>query len=276
MLLSILIPGKNDNYRNNGTKTLELNLKQSIKNLKNLNKDDVEIVLCDWGSEKKIIDEVVTEKHENFKCVYVKPEIAKKYNKSANYSIVHPINTAFRNSKGKYVIFWDSDCYVKSEDFTKLYNFVKKMDQNKDMNFYWGSRFHIPYEIYTPISNVEEVDNYLNLKPELKHDKINVNNFMGCSISILMNRQIWEQSTGWYEELTYWGWQDIEFHNRLATRYKFGGDLEDFGINFYHLNQPLDPTTHINKTLYNMQLNSHKFDANNINWGLYNENLELY
>ena len=43
MLLSILIPGKNDNYRNNGTKTLELNLKQSIKNLKNLNKDDIEI-----------------------------------------------------------------------------------------------------------------------------------------------------------------------------------------------------------------------------------------
>ena len=276
MLLSILIPGKNDNYRNNGTKTLELNLKQSIKNLKNLNKDDIEIVLCDWGSEKKIIDEIITEKHENFRCVYVKPEIAKKYNKSANYSIVHPINTAFRNSKGKYVIFWDSDCYVKNEDFTKLYNFVKIMDQNKDMNFYWGSRFHIPYEIYTPISNVEEVNNYLNLKPVLTHDKINVNNFMGGSISILMNRQIWEESNGWYEELTYWGWQDIEFHNRLITRYKFGGDLEDFGINFYHLNQPLDPTTHINKTLYNMQLNSHKFNANNIDWGLYNENLELY
>jgi predicted glycosyltransferase involved in capsule biosynthesis len=276
MLLSILIPGKNDNYRNNGTKTLELNLKQTIDNLNKLNKNDVEIVLCDWGSKIKITDQIIQETCSNFRCVYVNPEITQKYNKLANYSIVHPINTAFRNSKGKYVIFWDSDCLVTYENFVNLYNFVENMEKNNDRKFYWGSRFHIPYEVYTPMKEISELHTYLETNPNLLHDKIDVLNFAGCSISILMNRDLWQESTGWYEELIYWGWQDIEFHNRLLSRYQFGGDLEDFNIKFYHLNQPIDIGEHKNKVVFNSQINSNKFTANNSDWGLANENLEIY
>lgn len=54
MLLSILIPGKNDCFRENGTKTLQLNLQKTISNLKRLGKNDIEVVLCDWGSEKRL------------------------------------------------------------------------------------------------------------------------------------------------------------------------------------------------------------------------------
>lgn len=275
MLLSIIIPGKNDNYRENGTKTLELNLKQTIENLNFLDQDDIEVVLCDWGSEKKIIDEVVTDKHRNFKCVYVAPEITKRYNKNSNYSIVHPINTAFRKSQGKYVIFWDSDCLVTLENFKKLYFFVKDLERNNDKKFYWASKLHIPFEIYTNM-NVEEVNNWLSTNPNLMHDKISKQNFMGCGVAILMNRKLWEESTGWYEELTYWGWQDIEFHNRLKTRYEFGGDLEDFGMEFYHLNQKLEQPDHSKKNLYNPQINSQNFAANSENWGLANEELEIF
>jgi predicted glycosyltransferase involved in capsule biosynthesis len=274
MLLSILIPGKNDNYRDNGTKTLELNLKQTLDNLKFLDVDDVEVVLCDWGSEKKIIDSIITEKHRNFKCAYVPPHIAKKYNKSANYSIVHPINTAFRKSTGKYVIFWDSDCFVTLENFKKLYFFVKQMDKSNDLNFYWGSKYHVPYEIYTEM-NVDQLNYWINSKNLMMHDKISNNNFMGCGISILMNRSLWEESTGWYEELTYWGWQDIEFHNRLLTKYNFGGDLEDHGINFYHLNQKLNQSDHAKRNLYNKQINANNFKANSDNWGLAEEQIEV-
>ena len=276
MLLSILIPGKNDNYRNNGTKTLEFNLKQTIDNLNRLNKDDVEVVLCDWGSEVKITDQIIEQTCRNFRCVYVNPQITKKYNKSANYSIVHPINTAFRNSNGKYVIFWDSDCLVTYENFLNLYNFVKNTDINNDRKFSWGSRLHIEYDVYTPMKEISEIHTYLETNPNLAHDKINVANFAGCSISILMNRDLWEESTGWYEELVYWGWQDIEFHNRLLSRYQFGGDLEDYNIKFYHLNQPINVAEHKNKAIFNPQINSNKFAANDFHWGLANESLEIY
>jgi predicted glycosyltransferase involved in capsule biosynthesis len=278
MLLSILIPGKNDNFRYNGSKTLELNVNQTIDNINHIGAEDVEIVLCDWGSEQKIVDHVITKKHKNFKCVYVSPEIAKKYNRKANYSIVHPINTAFRNSVGKYVLFWDSDCFVKYDTFVALYEFVKKMDSENDMKFYWGSRFNVPFEMYTNLSNNQDLSNMLADEINLAHDKIaGGDQFMGASISMLMNREIWENSSGWWEELTYWGWQDIEFHRRLLKRYEYGGDLEDVGkIKFYHLCQPSSVDGSKNNHFVNQHwVYPHWFYANNENWGLKNEKLEI-
>ena len=273
MLLSILIPGKNDEHFN-AFERLSHNLKKTISNLEITNFKDVEVVLCDWGSEVKITDKLNIETNSNFKCVYVDPSITQKYNREAKYSIVHPINTAFKNSTGKYVIFWDSDCFVTLKDFISLYNFVKKMDQENDMSFYWGSRYHIPYEVHNNASDITEIENYLDTTDLslIPHDKIDCNNFMGMSISILMNRELWETSTGWWEELVYWGWQDIEFHSRLRQRYNFNGDLEDHGINFFHLNH--HGVTVIRHT--NHHMNSSVFEANGEVWGLSNEQLLVY
>jgi predicted glycosyltransferase involved in capsule biosynthesis len=276
MLISILIPGKNDNFRYNNTQTLEFNLNQTLDNIEYMNVDDVELVLCDWGSEEKIVDSVFKRKHKNFKCVYVNPQIAKKYNGRGNYSIVHPINTAFRYSSGNYVCFWDSDCFVLLDSFTRLYNFVKNMEKNKDYNFYWGSRFNIPYESYINLKTNKDLVEKIKNGIEYTHDKIGKGNeFMGTSIALLMNREIWDDSTGWYENLPYWGWQDIEFHRRLMTKYKFGGDLEDFKMQFFHLTQPVVHNKMKNNHLINPQISAPNFKANSTNWGLINENLEI-
>ena len=274
MLLSILIPGKNDSFRENNTKTIELNLQKTISNLERLGKSDVEVVLCDWGSEVKIIESVFEQKHKNFKCVYVPPHIAKKYNGVANYSIVHPINVAVRKSSGKYVVFWDSDCFVPYDTFEKLYQFVCKMNNENDMSFYWASRHNIESENYTHCSTHSEVDDYLNNNPVLKHDKI-LDEFMGCSIALLMNRSLWESSTGFWEKLIYWGWQDIEFHRRLCFRYKYGGDLESHGMRFFHLSQKIHQRHIANPTIANPQIDCMVFEANPQFWGLENEVLEL-
>jgi hypothetical protein len=295
MLLSILVPGKNDNFRKSNSKVLKFNLEQTIHNIKDLGVDDVELVLCDWGSpkEKRIVDDIVKTKHINFKCVYVSPEIAQKYNGEWNYSIVHPINTAFRHSTGKYVIFWDSDCFHTLEDFKKLYEFVQNMDKTNDLKFYWGSRHHLPYSNYSNFDRPKELENYLinnlsNLKFNIEGTEMyNTGNipgmemggFYGNGISMLMNRMLWESSTGWFEELPYWGFQDVEFHNRLLQRYKHGGDLAKFGINFYHL-LPNDNHMDFNNDKHpNMKMNKHhgseKFEANPPSWGLSNEMLEV-
>lgn len=276
MLISILIPGKNDNFRYNGTQTLEFNLNQTLDNIESMNVDDVELILCDWGSEQKIVDSVFKRRHKNFKCVYVNPEIAKKYNGRGNYSIVHSINTAFRYSRGNYVCFWDSDCFVLLDSFIKLYNFVEEMKKNQDYNFYWGSRFNIPYESYTHFETHRDLVEKIKNGIQVTHDKIgNGNQFMGTSISLLMNRDLWHDSTGWYEKLPYWGWQDIEFHRRLMTKYNFGGDLEDSGMYFFHLTQPIKNDGRKNNHLSNPQINAPMFKANPEDWGLNNEQLEI-
>ena len=275
MLLSILIPGKNDNFRSNTSKVLELNLEQTLKNIELIGNDDVEVVLCDWGSETKIVESLFTKKHNNFKCVYVSPEITKKYNNGSSYSIVHPLNTSFRYSQGKYVMFWDSDCFVTPDNFEKLYNFVRNMNETDDMSFYWGSRSNVPYDTYIDMKSCDELTAYLSLNPKLWTELVEENGrFRGCGVSMLMDRSLWEESTGWYEKLTHWGWQDIEFHNRLLSRYNYGGDLLNHGISFHHM---LHDMENINNTprLQNQQINSPKFDANDVNWGLKNEKLEI-
>jgi len=275
MILSILVPGKNDNFRYNGSKTIEFNIHQTLDNIEKSKIKDVELVLCDWGSEVKIIDKI-SNKRKNFKCVYVPPDIAKKYNGQANYSIVHPINTAFRNSSGKYVCFWDSDCFVLLDSFLKLYEFVQQMESTQDMHFYWGSRFNIPYEQYNEMQSHSELVAKIKSGIQVYHDKIaGGGKFMGASISLLMNRHLWEDSTGWYENLPYWGWQDIEFHHRLMKRYSYGGDLEDWGMQFFHLLQPAKNDGNKNKHLMNPSINATFFRANPPSWGLANEKLEI-
>lgn len=271
MLLSIIIPGKNDNFRKNTSQVLKFNLQQTIDNIKLIGANDVELVLCDWGSEVKILDDIELKKHDNFKCVYVPPKVAKKYNNGASYSVVHPLNTAFRRTSGEFVIFWDSDCFVTFKSFKILYGFVKKMKESNDMSFYWSSRIDIDFNEYNSFSNLDELNTYLKNREPVKVD---FNPAHGCASAILMNRTLWESSTGWWESLPHWGWQDIEYHNRLLQRYKYGGNLNEFGIDIYHLTC----NEFGNDKCYfppNPQINSLVFECNSKDWGLNNEDLEI-
>ena len=280
MLLSILIQGKNDNYGadnhgNGGVSCrLKLSVNKLIDNLYKLNKTDIEIVLCDWGSEDKISKTLVDIPHKQFKTVYVPQEIGKKYTGSANYSIPHAYNVSFKNSTGKYAVFWDSDCFMRYDDFKKLYEFVEGLNESNDNCFYWGSRYHVPRSEYLNTKDFKQIDKYLDVlqnRQSLRHDKINTQRFFGCAMSLLLNREMGEKSTCWWEQLPHWGWQDIELHRRLSSAYTCGGDLEDYGINFYHL----DHHDNHNPQFSNGHMCSSKLDANGEVWGLMNERLEI-
>jgi hypothetical protein len=110
----------------------------------------------------------------------------------------------------------------------------------------------------------------------LKHDQINCSNFAGFGGLLLLTKSMYQDSTGMWEKLVHWGWQDTEFHRRLMNKYEFGGDLERIGANVYHLehweNRGVDP--------FPFQVNEHfieapLFNINGQNWGLGNEKLEI-
>ena len=280
MLLSILIQGKNDNYGadTNGKggvcQRLKLGLNKLADNINRLNKKDIEIVLCDWGSEKKIVTDLLTVKCPQLKCVYVSPEVGKKYSKEASYSISHAYNVAFRHSSGEYRIFWDSDCYIRYEDMVRLYEFVVLLKtSNIQDTFFWGSRYHVPRSIWNECKDFQEIDNFFinGDISEFRHDKINLDRFDGRAMALLLHKDMGYDSTCWWEELPYWGWQDIEIHHRLASRYRVGVDLEDHDIPFFHL----DHHDSKQQKLINQYVVPKYFNANNSNWGLLEENLEI-
>lgn len=113
------------------------------------------------GVRKKILDSIDLEKHKNFKCVYVPPEIAKNIIMELHILLYILLNTAFRHTLGKFVIFWDSDCFVSYQSFKEIYNFVKKMDKMNDTSFYWSSRIDVDYKEYESLLGIDELNLYL-------------------------------------------------------------------------------------------------------------------
>jgi len=102
---------KDDEYLDNFIQRFDFVLLKHLDNIKKLQVSDVQIVICDWGSETPLIEKLsyIKDNLNIIKYIYVSPDIAEKYNPpDQNYSYVHPLNVAFRNSDGEYIIWGDS------------------------------------------------------------------------------------------------------------------------------------------------------------------------
>jgi len=154
------------------------------------------------------------------------------------------------------------------------------MFSNHKMNtkkFYWGSRYQIETADYKDFKNYKKVENYIkNNKNFLYHKKISLNSFLGGASVLLLKKNILFESTGFYEKLVYWGWQDIELHRRLLRRYELGEDLEDHDIFVYHLEHYESSSNRKITRRSNDWITNEKFDINGDVWGLSNENLIIY
>ena len=267
-MISIIMQCKNDNYLGNFMQRFEICIRKQIENIKELGiTNDIQIVLTDWGSEIKLIDSMNID-FSLIKYIYVSPEIANKYNGDAKYSYVHPINVSARNSDGDIILWGDSDGFLPIESLKLIYELSK--DNEKNSKFYWGSRYHIDLNDYVN-SSISDIDSFIKNNSNLRHDKWTASG--GAAGIYLLRRDMFFESTGFSEKLIYWGWQDIDFHNRLASRYVCGGDMEDIGVKIYHL-EHYEPNKRNVTTRANHQIN-YPFKANPDNWGLFDEKLEI-
>ena len=281
-MISIIMQGKNDNYLENFIQRLTFCLSKHIDNIKTLGLEkEVQIVLTDWGSDVKLID-VLDVDFSLIKYIYVTPEMAKAYNGEAKYSYVHALNVSARHSDGEFILWGDSDGFLPLQSFKQIYLLIQEMKKLNINKFFWGSRYHIDRKDYKDFKKIKEIDNYLdNLMmtqsfSTLKHDQIDCSNFGGFGGLLLLTKSMYHDSTGMWEKLVHWGWQDVEFHRRLLNKYEFGGDLERIDANVYHLehweNRGVDP--------FPFLVNEHFIDAplfniNGESWGLGNEKLEI-
>ncbi len=158
-----------------------------------------------------------------------------------------------------------------------MYNLVKSSTLTDNI-FYWASRYHLPYELHSAVSSINELDAFIlswkGNKDNWRHDRVNLGHFEGTAMGLLLSKHICEESSCWYEKLNKWGWVDIEIHSRISKKYPCCGDLEDLDMYFFHLDHH-----HIQKAGQNGAnpcINAPDFKANNDDWGLNNENLMLY
>ena len=291
VLLTIVTCGKNDNFAGNFKQRLEHNLNKLIDNIDSKKIRDVEIIVTDWGSDfdKKLSDVCSIPKKEYLKFLYVPYEVCKKYSPDSEFSVPHAINSGIRRANGNFLFYIDGDSYIPSDSFEKVYDLLKSHNQDDDV-YYWASRYLIPYKYQSNATKIQEMDSLLDdwisqgkplgnlneITEKFALSKVNLSNFMGGAMGLLVSKRIAFESTFLYEKLTKWGWMDVEFFCRMSTKYKCGGDLlELLSSEFYHIGHHEVKVGH-DVHGFNPFLSSVNFTANEENWGLLEENLKFY
>ncbi|UCD77651.1 MAG: hypothetical protein JSW26_19850, partial [Desulfobacterales bacterium] len=281
-LLSILCQGRNDSYLGNFIWRLATVINQHSKNLHLLGcADQVELLVADWGSEVPLYEtlELTPEARRQVKFLIVPPTVTKIYDKDAVFSVPHAINAIARRSSGKFLTFSDSDIYVPLASMKILMQALQRGNLGRyDLreSFFWASKVHVPNELVMRSPALEELDQEIEKNwPDYVQERVSKENFAGCGAALLMSREMWFESRGWDERLIYWGWNDIDFHRRLATKYKWE-DLLLHGIRIFHLEHYVNRfENYINENprKKNPYIEPTCMAPNPDNWGLKDHNL---
>ena len=287
MLLTIVTCGKNDDYCGNFKQRLTNNLTKLIDNIEKSGKDSVEIIVTDWGSEVPLSD-VLGIKSKFIKYVHVTPELALKYNPHTPFSLPHSLNVGARKASGDFIFYVDGDAFIPFESYVGVYELLES-NINKDI-FFWGARYEIPYRLHSNSTCYQDIDN--EIQKWISSEKttweppqhtgagplrsnVDINNFGGGAMGLLVSKKIAIESTGWWEIFNRWGFMDIEIHHRLSTRFNCNGELEaTIGSEFYHQNH-WELSSGLQTYGANPAQISQNFEANGENWGLGSEELKI-
>jgi hypothetical protein len=250
------------------------------RNLKQIGRlEEVEILVTDWNSETPIakVLPLLTEAGEITQFIYVPPNVAAKSQQPDQ--VFHSscsMNVALRRATGEFLMVVDADTLMPLLSLKAICEFLEgkvSLPLDRERCFFLGNRRHIPWEVVQRELSLEEWDVYLLLNAgELVRDR----GWPGlgvCQIAWLAHRSIWHSCWGFNEQLHYWGWNDAELTLRITQRYPWV-NLESLGVLMFHMEHW--PRNH--RTIP-PQRNPHivklEFTANDPNWGLGNQQLEI-
>lgn len=280
IILSIVFAGKNDDYAGNFLQRIKFNIEKLSDNLSKLKKINVEIIVVDWASETRLSSALGLSNLPHVKFLYVPQDVASQVSPDNGFSSVHALNAGYRRSVGDYVFFIDGDSYINLKTTEKVIELCEKLKSDNQNAYYWASRYHLPYEIHSNYNTIEEIDTHIeewdkNGRQGWNRDKIKIHDVV-APMGLLLSRDIAEETTCYYEKLNKWGYIEIEFSNRIKSKYTCNGDLDnDSDMYFFHLDHHSIGKQGKEKK-YNEPNNSSKFQANDHDWGLNNYELELY
>lgn len=258
-------------------KTLDLNL-FFLDKIKDKNK--IEIIIVDWGSQKKFSDliHVDSKFKKQVKFIYINKKIAKKYSQNYrnNFNLDHSFNVGIRRAKGKFIIVGGCDQFFDLSSWKNLINLAK---ENKgDKNFYLVPRKILDYDLYKSNFN----NNYY-----LKSlDLFNSTNFKfkphtfynGGGFASMLSKSNFFVLRGLNEKMKLGVSNDVDSILRSNLYGLNKVNTDKFGIYLYKfppLKNSLRNKIIQTKGLRLMPIPSKKITQNDSSWGLKNEKLKI-
>lgn len=259
MLLTIIVHGRHDNYFGNFPWRIQTVLNKIGRNLDNVYNEypllaETEIVLVDWGSrpDQKLINHITIEEatRKRLRSLYVDPDTVKSVAPLAAYSSSHAVNCAVRRSRGRHILACDSDVYWTTATNRLLFDALQlgvfaadPHGHRLDDCFFWSARRHIPTSFNQNCPDIDTIDRHIEAHGDTYSlDKPNPHRFEGATCALFATKDMWHQIRGLHEEMVHWGANDIDIHYRLRMLYRYGGDVDNFGLKFYHLEHYINRT----------------------------------
>lgn len=275
-LLTIVMIARNDNYMGNNLWRVATSINSIARNIIYLGAEqEVEVIVSDWGSETPIQESLnLLEISRSLVNFLITPRhIAKIYDRDSHFSRPHAINTAMRRASGTFVMYTDADIFIPLVSLAKMLHGLRcgyLDDYSLDESFFWGSRHNLPQEFVRTSPLLCHVDQHIERHwCDYVVDKMDTTEYKGPGACLLMKKKIWFETTGMDESLIYWGWNDVDYTQRLSSQYRWD-DLLNHGIKFFHLEhyQDRNRTDFDTKKKKNEVNETAVYAPNPANWGL--------
>ncbi len=242
-LIKIVIPLRNDKYYDSLTDIVSFTLNYSLAKIYELKLNSVfEILLVDWGSERKISGDIYINKKfiKNIKIVNVfKNSIKKNYKNIFNVS--EAMNFGLSLTKNKYCLLAHADqiysktFFLNLASFAKFKYFSKKKTENALL---YIPRKFVDDNFFTHNLSESTVDQYFESISFVNQKWKNDQYYIGGGHSGLFGATKTLKSCGGLKEdlmlknKTQIIASDLEFYQRYSQHYKFY-DSSNFGIFAY-------------------------------------------
>lgn len=243
--------------------------------------NQVEFLICDWGSEVPLHKELSLRPETRAICSYliVPPAIALKEQKDSVFPIVLAQNAVIRRAQGTFIMQTDSDVVFTTTFLRGLWELLsgkKSHYVNVNRALIGSKRKQIPWALISQSPPREVLLPLLDqYGPQFPTD--NDCGFGFCTTGMmLMHRDCWHEMSGYDEKLIHWGWMEIDLGFRATQRMPWFDMSINFGLFMYHMEHYSPENGRVPNRKHNPQSQTNAFRPNPDNWGLADYDLEIF
>lgn len=202
---------------------------------------EVEIVVCDWGSEVAISDviQLTTRAASITRFIEVPLQLASELQKDSPFGEVYALNIAARRSKGLYIGRIDQDTLVTIDFLKSFFDvFEGKKDCGFDLekSYMFAARKQLPYYFVKQKPNLNQLDQCIvQYGKWIGSEELKFCHWASPVGILMMHRNLWDDIGGYDERLIYYWFMDVDLATRLMKKYPIVNIGKKLGYHFYHL-----------------------------------------
>ena len=164
--VSFIFSAKDDDYVKNFINRMEFSVNYNLEQINKIKKiEQIEFVIIDWGSNKKISEKfrvLNNEFKDKIKFYYFTPEIAEKGNENlpGKFNQEVAINCGIQRATGSHLLIGHHDILFSKSSWSNIFRAAD--DESLDNSLFWIPRFTLDKGFATKNPSIYDVESFLD------------------------------------------------------------------------------------------------------------------